>query len=446
MSAARHLESRLPEVLEELSGPRTPAYYDDILGQVARTRQRPGWTFIERWIPMTTISTRLATAPRVPMRIAIALLLLLLAVAISVAIFVGANRTTVPAPFGMAANGQIAFVDETGGIRVGDPTTGTSKVTVPGRGHSRPVFSPNGQWLVYLQRGESGRTDIVVSGVNGDSPRVLNTKPVVSIGHFGWTPDSQAVVAVVGTRIFAFDRTTTGMPRVVFEGPNATSFDYLDGFNYNITDIFRPPTGDEFLFIGNGPEGTGLYRQALVSGEPIAVVTDQVVPSVWSSNQSGAQWSPDGQRIVFTIHPPETPDFGRAFVVNADGSGLKRVSTLEIPGSVIDEEHTSWSPDGTRIAFARWINDAQGNVDPRPVVIVDLASGTEKEAANREVNGYGGWSWSPDGSSIVQVPGNGSEDVGQVLIVDAATGDARKVPGWTASDGAANWQRTLPAP
>ena len=160
--------------------------------------------------------------------------------------------------------------------------------------------------------------------------------------------------------------------------------------------------------------------------------------------ESGAQGSPDGKRIAFSIHPPETPAFGRPYIVNADGTGLKRVGRADIPGYVVDDEHISWSPDGTRIAFNRWINDADGNVEVRPVTIVDVATGTEKEVANVEVNGYAGWSWSPDRSSIIEVPGDGSADPGSVIVVDIATGETRKVPGWMSLNGAANWQRTVP--
>jgi dipeptidyl aminopeptidase/acylaminoacyl peptidase len=440
MSAARLIETRLPEVLETLSNPRTPAYYDDILGQVARTRQRPGWTFIERWLPMAAISERLATAPRIPMRVAIALLLLLLAFATTVLI-AGALRPTVPAPFGVAGNGSIVFTDSSGAINVGSLTDGKSRVIVPGSGHSKPVFSPDGRWLAYLQVGDAATSDIVVSGPNGDAPQVLSTAQAGSIGHFTWTPDSRAVIAVVGAEIQAFDL-AGGAPRVIFKDPGGFKLDYLDNQNGSLADIFRPPNGDEILFIGTAGSQFGLYRQALAGGDPIPVVTDKTVPSVWFENPSGAQWSPDGRRIVLTIHPPETPAFGRAYVVNADGSGLQRVSKLELPGIVIDEEHTAWSPDGTRIAFGRWNNDADGNVDPRPVVIVDLATGEEREASNREVNGYSGWTWSPDGSSILQVPGDGSEDAGTVIVVDAATGQSHKI-GWM-SGSAPTWQRTLP--
>lgn len=439
MSTARPVESRLPEILEGISAPRTPDYFDDILGQVGRTRQRPGWSFPERWLPMTALSERVATAPRVPMRMAVVLALLLLALAVSIVLIAGSQRPSVPAPFGVAGNGQVVFADQTGAIVAGNVNDGTTKVIVSGSGHSRPVFSPDGRSLAYLEQGK----DIVVSDTAGGSPRVLNTDAVTGVGHFGWTPDSKSVVAVIGAKIYAFDVARPGVPRTIFTADNAGIFGYADSFNNNLTDLFRPPNGDEILFVGRGPEGMGVYRQSLAGGTPIAVVTDQDIDSTWTSNQSGVQWSPDGTQIVLSIHPDATPEFGYAYVVNADGSGLRRVSKFTLPpGYVVDEEHASWSPDGTKIAFARWINDAEGNVDPRPVVIADVATGHEVEASNREVNGYNGWSWSPDGSVILEVPGDGSDDATKVMQVDAGTGQASEL-GWT-SPNAATWQRTVP--
>ena len=50
------LERQLTTGLTDLAGTSTPDYRDDILRQVARTRQRPTWTFPERWIPMAVIA------------------------------------------------------------------------------------------------------------------------------------------------------------------------------------------------------------------------------------------------------------------------------------------------------------------------------------------------------------------------------------------------------
>ena len=165
-------------ILEGISAPRTPDYFDDILGQVSRTRQRPGWSFPERWLPMTALSERVATAPRIPMRMAVVLALLLLGLVVSIVLIAGSQRPAVPAPFGVAGNGEIVFADTTGAIVAGNVGDGTTKVIVPGSGHSRPVFSPDGRSLAYLQRGLAGGSDIVVSNADSGSPRVVNAHPI----------------------------------------------------------------------------------------------------------------------------------------------------------------------------------------------------------------------------------------------------------------------------
>jgi TolB protein len=59
----------------------------------------------------------------------------------------------------------------------------------------------------------------------------------------------------------------------------------------------------------------------------------------------GPVLSPDGRKIVFGIEDDDPA--GEIYVMNADGTGLKRLTTS--PGVDTDP---SWSPDGRRIAFA----------------------------------------------------------------------------------------------
>ncbi len=170
MSANDRFERRLPVILDSLAPTRAPEYFDDILGQVDRTRQRPGWTFPERWLPVSALTNRLAVTPRIPMRAAIAVLLLIVGLVVG-ALLIAGSRQRVPPPFGPAANGQIMFIDEAGAIRSGNPVDGTSSIIVAGSGNRLPIMSPDGTRLAYLSA-----NDLVVTDPQGQDPIVVATR------------------------------------------------------------------------------------------------------------------------------------------------------------------------------------------------------------------------------------------------------------------------------
>jgi len=103
-----------------------------------------------------------------------------------------------------------------------------------------------------------------------------------------------------------------------------------------------------------------------------------------SSDEWGPAWSPDGNRIAFnsTRGPQQLP---RLFVMNADGSGWKRLTEREA-------EYPVWSPDGTKIAFMSSEPDYElyvMNVDGSGVTRLTNTPGED------------GWpAWSPDGHQI----------------------------------------------
>ena len=68
MTTDRHLERDLPAILGEIAMGRYPDYIDDVLATTAQRRQRPGWTFPERWLPVNLANEVLPGAPRYPRR------------------------------------------------------------------------------------------------------------------------------------------------------------------------------------------------------------------------------------------------------------------------------------------------------------------------------------------------------------------------------------------
>src|SRR6266513_762809 len=109
-------------------------------------------------------------------------------------------------------------------------------------------------------------------------------------------------------------------------------------------------------------------------------------------NYGGYQpsWSPDGKKIVFTIAGElGTPEI---FVMNADGSNPTRLTDNL---GLWDDFEATWSPDGTRIAYAQRICDEDNGVCELHINVMN-PDGTGKEW----VGEGGGPAWSPDGTKI----------------------------------------------
>jgi TolB protein len=72
-----------------------------------------------------------------------------------------------------------------------------------------------------------------------------------------------------------------------------------------------------------------------------------------------ADWAPDGKRLVFTRFPDNGPAF--IDIVNADGSGLRRVTPRctrrrlpdAVPAGCEDAANVSFTPNGQRVTFSR---------------------------------------------------------------------------------------------
>ncbi|HDN80487.1 MAG TPA: hypothetical protein ENG33_08500, partial [Chloroflexi bacterium] len=59
-------------------------------------------------------------------------------------------------------------------------------------------------------------------------------------------------------------------------------------------------------------------------------------------------WSPDGKRVAFMHHQH---DHWEIYVVNADGSGRRRLTPPPLLGRPYNSVAPAWSPDGRHIAF-----------------------------------------------------------------------------------------------
>jgi len=121
------------------------------------------------------------------------------------------------------------------------------------------------------------------------------------------------------------------------------------------------------------------------------------------STLSRAAWSPDGSTLLFTVRGPRTAgciDEG-LFAVGADRSGLRRL--WRRPRSLTETlDHYDWSPDVSRVLFTIDRNDAGGCRDDDYFssdldVVSDPRRNLQRVATDSSI---GGPTWSPDGDAI----------------------------------------------
>jgi WD40 repeat protein len=158
-------------------------------------------------------------------------------------------------------------------------------------------------------------------------------------------------------------------------------------------------------------------------GSLIVISLDDGVAPITIADDLNAQsvgeiaWSPDSRRIAYAAVPAAAPlSLSHLFVAEADGSSVRQLGDAGLAGF-----EPTWSPDASRLSFTRlvptpglWLIGADGS-DPHPL------TQTSREPAALHAGEGTSWEfwdaqWSPDGSQLVFLGGDGGHGV---WIIDA---------------------------
>ena len=438
MTTERRLERDLPQILGDLAMGPYPDYIDDVLATTAQRRQRPAWTFPERWLPMDIVTTRVPTSA-FPLRQLGLLALLALLVAAALAVFVGA-QTRLPAPFGPAANGLIAFAAD-GDIFTLDPVTGATRAVVAGpEFDDGPVFSRDGTRLVFQRKAGAGAPlgTLIVARADGSAIGQVTPEPLSDLGFYGFSPDGRSIVALTsvnaGARILIAAVDGLSPPR--FIDPEMA---VEGGPKYR-------PDGSEIMLVGreHNQPFNGIYAIDATSG---AVRT--IVAPTLKAETYGATWSPDGSRIAYGIWDPFADHTSsRTHVISADGTGDVRVDNHPdtiADGTGGDGGRLDFSNDGTRLLITRvFLRDGVEETRFAVVPVDGSGLGIEVTCPPAGVEGSCSnlWQWSPDDTALVGLLIDSGAQPLRRLLADPLTGATRIAPGLATLS--ADWQRLAP--
>lgn len=413
--------------LADQAGHGSPGYLDEILVRTTRIRQRPAWSSLERWLPVDlTAQPRFLARPTLGKVLLVgAVLLALIGIAI---VAVGSRVQRVPAPFGLAANGQINYWAD-GDILVADADGRNPHTLISGPSDDfASGYTRDGTQLTFMRTVSPHEATLMIAAPDGSGVRSVLKEPLTDADWIDSSPDSRSLAIMHtanGVRVLSIVDIEHGTIRTLDVGALVVDNSVF----------WRPGTTSELIFTSHTGSGdstrAGIYSiQADGSGlTPVAPVV------TGPAEYNGLDLAPDGRTLTYWRWESATTP-GRIHQLDI-ATKVDRV--LRFDPSAYGESGLLHSPDGSQVLLSR--NERSGAtrgqimIAPADTSRPGILIGRRFDTNTAEGPGYG---FSPDGKTVfVTYPGAAPQ------FFDGATGALRTGP-WTKSAACCSWQRLAP--
>jgi Tol biopolymer transport system component len=387
MTAEQRLERDLPSILDEIVMGPYPDYIEDVLSTTARGRQRPGWAFPERWLPVEIATTRVPTT-RLPWRQLGVLALLAVLLGTMIAVYVGTRTPKIPAPFGPADNGLVGL-QRNGDLYVVDPQTGQESLLVGGPEQDDWVdFTPDGTRAVFIRWGpENGGLTVAKIGsvpIKGGAPTFIEKDVIHSDSWIQTAPNGRDVAFTA----YDYNSPVLRIHVAALDGSSYHQFSDVQITDYGALN-YLAPDGREIVYLARSLNQQTHDIRALDvdTGQTRAILETSIGADVFGNVAA----SPDGKHLAYSSM--SATGGATVHVIGTDGQDDRMVGHMT--GATF-EGWPQWDPQGRRLLIER---DA-GDGIARPVVI-DLGGGADVTIDTTISSGGAGKMWAPDGTAIL---------------------------------------------
>ena len=264
---------------------------------------------------------------------------------------------------------------------------------------SFPSYSPDGTQILFNSDREKENNDVYLMNADGNGVRKITDSP-------GWDAAPLNSWSRDGTQLLILsDR----------EGPESVYIINIDPFAPKL--VSQDIESDHPLDASFSPDGKRVLYQTQ-DGIRLLDLQSKDDKFVFKTSAGGGPvMSPDGQRILFLDRIDDNTEL---CLVNVDGSGFVNISQ-----SPSKEMTPTFSPDGTRIAFAS--NRAAGTSTFE--IYVMNADGTDTKMIYGDRAMSINPTWSPDGKTIAFANDREDGRVGnfELFLIEADGGSERRI-------------------
>lgn len=233
-------------------------------------------------------------------------------------------------------------------------------------------WTPDGNYFVFESQGQlwaQRETGSLLHNVSSEPVEL--TAGAVSYRYPLPAKDGKSIFAVATFRRGELQR---------YDPQNKALESFLGGISAQ--DVAFSNDGQWVAYV-SFPEGV-LWRSKLDGTEKLQLSSPELYAAL-------PQWSPDGKRIVFYDHLPQSTS-SRIYEVSSAGGAPEPL----MPNQNDVEADPAWSPDGRSLAFG-----GLSNTDPDVIHILDMK--TQQVATLPDSQGLFSPRWSPDGRYLVAV-------------------------------------------